>query len=255
MLGGTMPNAINELRVPFGVSSDGSEVRPANARRDERYLCPDCNGDLLLRAGSQRQRHFAHRLLPGECDFWHETEEHLRAKRLIAGCILLRKPVVFIRKCSECGQLGEQPMPTDIVKTSYEYRLPSGYRADVALFDVTGALRAVIEVCATHACEPEKVAGMHVPWAEFDASHLLTAGIRWQPIADCFRPYRCSRCRSARVTAGLGAGLRGSGGSLAHGYVQPNSRPGLYSRGLGRRRAAIPYRCSSERPVATTLID
>lgn len=193
----TLDGRQEELLVPYGMTSDDIEVRPPDALRGMAYACPACRGELILKAGAIVTRHFAHKSPPELCDFWHESEDHLRAKQLIAAAINGRADVWFVRRCSSCGFDFDVRLPAGVARATLEYTLPGGMRADVALLAHDGTVRAVLEVCATHACEPEKVAALgDLPWAEFDASALLVAGLRWRALRDHFRPYRCTRCKA-----------------------------------------------------------
>lgn len=201
---------MKQLRVPYGIDATGGEVRPETCVAATKVVCPDCGGPLLLRSGQQRRAHFAHRVTPqrGGCDFWTETEAHLRAKKLVAAAVEARHQIDLIRRCHECGRDAAQPLQSEIVHAQLEYRLSNGLRADVALFDDAARLRAIIEICASHECEPEKVAALSaVPWAEFDASEILSKAFRWRARSDHLEPFRCDRCRMGKWRLFEGEGL------------------------------------------------
>ncbi len=196
-----------DLEVPFALASDGAEVRPEDATRGATYTCPDCRQPVILRAGPIVRTHFAHKASGVPCDFWFETEAHLRAKQRIAKAVEAHEEVRFVRCCRTCSFEYEQPLPADIARASLEHLLPGGLRADVALLGADGTVRAVLEVFATHECELEKIealAGM--PWAEFSASEILGDGLVWRPRADHFRPFTCMRCRATRARPFVGPG-------------------------------------------------
>lgn len=185
-----------ELAVPFALSEDGMEVRPEAATRGGPYTCPDCKMLLILRAGPERRVHFAHKERAADCQFWTETEAHLRAKQRVAAAINARQAVRFIRTCESCSQEHDQPLPTGIARASLEHVLAGGLRADIALLEDDGVVRAVLEIYATHECEPEKIDGLAgIPWAEFSASEVLENDLRLRPRQDHFRRFVCARCR------------------------------------------------------------
>lgn len=187
-----------ELAVPYGLDPDGAEVRPSDAHRGTAYVCPDsgCGGELIYRSGPLVQPHFAHKVASERCDFWHETEAHLRAKQLVVRLIAAGAPVELVRRCAECDGKVSQQLPRGIAAASLEYLLPSGLRADVALLGPGGAPRAIVEIYPTHAVDAEKAAALaDLPWIELQAEELLEDSGRWRPLQDRFRPTRCSLCR------------------------------------------------------------
>lgn len=195
------------LEVPFALASDGAEVRPDDASRGPAYTCPDCKEPVILRAGSIVRTHFAHKARGAHCDFWTETEAHLRAKQRVAAAIAGREPIRFIRRCTVCSYEHEQPLPPGIARASLEHALPGGLRADVALLAEDGSVRAVLEVFATHECGPEKIDALAgTPWAEFSADEILAGALVWRPRADHFRTFVCGRCRATRSRPFIGAG-------------------------------------------------
>ncbi len=54
----------------FAVDEDGVRTYIDNAEQDNGYYCPLCKGSLIMKMGTDRAHHFAHR--SGlECDSWH----------------------------------------------------------------------------------------------------------------------------------------------------------------------------------------
>jgi len=185
-----------ELRVPFGVDAGGHEVRPENALPMLRYVCPDCRTELVLRRGTKKRTHFAHKAAPGaNCDFLNETEEHYRAKLRLAQALAGGEEVFLIRRCRSCDEETPQRLPSGDAIADTEFVLPSGHRADVALRLTNGNLRAIFEVLHRHPVDDEKaraIAG--TPWAELRADAIL-AGNDWPLVRDHLIPWTCRRCR------------------------------------------------------------
>lgn len=198
-----------DLEVPFALTEDDVEVRPEAAERGAAYRCPDCRTAVVLHAGPILRAHFAHYARPeryDRCDFWTETEAHLRAKWRIAQAINTGRAVRFVRRCQRCGYEHEQPLPPGIARASLEHLLPGGRRADVALLASDGSVRAVIEVFATHECEPGKIEVLTgTPWAEFDATEILGHESVWRARQDNFRTFICTRCRITHPRPFVGA--------------------------------------------------
>lgn len=188
------------LTVPFALDPDGSEVRPDSALPHVRYFCPDCHTDVFLRRPAEKRQHLYHHRLPSLCDFLHETEEHFRTKMRIVELISTGQPVVIQRHCPVCRTPHSQPVPTGLIP-SVEYTLSSGHRADVALLDSAGTVRAVIEVRVTHPVDDEKATALAAtPWIEVVPDSISDLG-PWAPVQDHFRPFRCGACEETRRQA------------------------------------------------------
>lgn len=192
-----------ELKVPYGLDAAGSEVRPGAATRGTAYVCPDPSCDsreLVLKRGAIVQAHFAHKVLPARCDFWEETEAHLRAKQLVASLIATGASVTLVRRCVACAGEVRQALPSGIASASLEYPLSTRLRADVALLGADGEVRAIVEILSTHEVDAAKAMVLaDLPWVELRAERLLSAPTDWRALQDHFRPAHCARCRYAAV--------------------------------------------------------
>ena len=99
-------NEQNQLEVLWALDvQDERLVDPQLAVRGKEYRCPGCRGNLIVRQGNKRRRHFAHKSADaGGC----ETYVHSTAKYLLQQVIQKtqhggRVPVIQ-RSCDECGQ-------------------------------------------------------------------------------------------------------------------------------------------------------
>lgn len=188
-----------ELKVPLALDEQGSEVYPEQAQPGKIYLCASCQGKVYLRRGTRRRAHFVHYSNPEHCDFIYETEAHLRAKWAIKAAVDSGvTPFVFLRSCKGgCGEVVKQHFPTGI-QAVLEYMLPSGHRADVALLNPDGSVRAIIEVLETHAVDEDKRKALQpYYWAEIEAQVILEKQ-EWPLKQDYFIPYICSRCQQVK---------------------------------------------------------
>ncbi|MEM5789820.1 MAG: competence protein CoiA family protein [Syntrophobacteraceae bacterium] len=186
----------DSLKVPFAINEDGQEVRPEAPDKEDNYFCPDCKLELFWRKGEIKRPHFAHKVIPKTCDFLSETEEHYRAKLTLLEAVYSGKPVKFLRVCKQCKkETVEQAFPSHVTKASLEFLLPSGHRADVALFDKAERLLAVIEIMVTHSVDEEKMKALRgIPWAEFTAETILSS-TAWKAERDFFLGCTCLRCK------------------------------------------------------------
>lgn len=196
------------FRIPFARDTDGIEVRPEHATAGS-FTCPDC-GTLVshrrahLREGNPVRAHFAHH--PNiACGFSQgEGELHLRAKHAVMEAVASRRPVTLARRCPACGRETAQRLPEHVVRASLEHRLASGRRADVALFDDSDGLLAVIEILETHAVDELKRADLvGLRWCEIQARDIL-ASDRWALVQDELLPFTCRPCRYTELRAWQG---------------------------------------------------
>ncbi len=203
------PTLTTELKVPYGLDAVGSEVRPDAAIRSMAYMCPSpiCERrELVLKRGPIVQAHFAHKVLPARCDFWEETEAHLRAKQLVAALIETGAQVTLVRHCATCGGEVRQALPSGTASASLEHVLPTGLRADVALLGANGQVRAIVEILSTHEVDAAKAAVLaDLPWVELRAEELLATPREWRMLQDHLRPVHCARCRYAAVRPFIGS--------------------------------------------------
>lgn len=147
---------------------EGRRVMARAAERSGRYTCPDkeCGGEVILRQGTRRIAHFAHR--PGStCQWAEETLGHMQAKLDIAAEYGRRGLTVSI----------EEPVPS-----------PTGdRRADVLIVSPRNpALRYAIEVQDSAIGEAElwrrtrayRAVGVCPVWISLVRNEL------WQPAAE-----------------------------------------------------------------------
>lgn len=84
------------------------------------------------------------------------------------------------------------------VSVTTEQTLSSGHRADVALINSDGSVRAVFEILHTHEVDAEKANAMRdLPWVEVQADDVLK-GNDWRPTKDHFKAVSCATCRQVR---------------------------------------------------------
>lgn len=199
--GATLP----PLEVEWGRGPDGLVVSVAAAEEGVQYVCPSCAVPLVLKAGSVRRKHFAHKVGERACSA--ETVLHKVAKARICQAVADWQagrglaPVV-LRRCEFCGNERGQALPKVVAGAAEEVRLPGGRILDVAFRDGAGQVVAGLEVFVTHEVTPEKSGDLgRLPWAEVRADQVL-AEPRWPLRQDGFRkPCVCEACRDLRRTA------------------------------------------------------
>lgn len=192
--------SVHEVAVPVAFADDGALVRPDQAVPDRAYRCPGCGAPLVLRRGSRRRPHFAHRGGDG-CST--ESTLHRAAKHQLIRVIQEWKgggprPCVS-RPCPTYACEGGvvQDVPDDVTHAEAEVRLAEGVIADVVLFrgDVPAA---AIEILVTHRVGAEKARRLEVPWMELRAADVLERPYWWLAEQDGLQPFECPACLKRR---------------------------------------------------------
>jgi hypothetical protein len=175
---------------------DGTLVRAQDAERDGEYRCPGCGGLVVLRRGTRRRAHFAHR--DESCA--PDSALHRAGKARIVGVIRDWKagvgpPPSIARPCPRFGCEGGvvQDIPGDVTHAKSEVRLPSGLVGDVVLYREAEPA-VVIELLVKSRVSPEKAARFRLPWVELLAAEVLDRPYWWVAVQDGLRPFICPAC-------------------------------------------------------------
>jgi ssDNA-binding Zn-finger/Zn-ribbon topoisomerase 1 len=188
-----------ELLVPYGKRSDGELVHARSADRAVRYICPECDEELVLKAGPYVTHHFAHF---SSHDCVGESALHRTAKNLLAQVIRgygandSGPDVKLTRRCDRCDSLFSHR----VLRSRFDSAIVE-YRIDQFLCDVVALREGVpvlaIEVLATHAVESAKASSLAVPWIEVAAESVLSDPYTWIPKNSHLKPATCPSCRRA----------------------------------------------------------
>lgn len=191
---------------PLGAFIKGTNeyIYPKIASKENKYECPSCHNDLIVKKGSVRVHHFAHRRSDNPCNYYSgpsESDIHKDAKILLKTLLERKTKIIIKRKC--CGDY-VIPLVTDSVKILLEYRFDyNGPKvADVVFIDddsydacVWGKLRNVryiFEICHSHRTEKNN---RPEPWFEINASKLLViANSHDDIVIKCIRRDKCAWC-------------------------------------------------------------
>lgn len=192
------------VAVPVARTESGLLVRPDDAASGQRYRCPGCGADVVLRSGKLRRPHFAHRRGEG-CST--ESTLHRAAKQLVVQVIAEWKARQGPRPCVSrpcpvfsCDGGIVQDIPEDVTHAVAEVRLDRGPVADVVLYrgDIPSA---AIEILVTHAVDPVKAERIAIPWVELRAVELLERPYWWVAAQDGLEPFVCPSCSARRADA------------------------------------------------------
>jgi len=151
---------------------------PKIANKDDQYICPECNKDLVLKQGDKRIHHFAHKNNQ-KCNYYDKPSEsqiHKDAKMLLKKILENEQNIKFIRKCNNncCNEKYKIiPQFSDTSKILLEYKFNFNNNnkiADVAYID-NNELVCSFEIFHTH---KTKENDRPEPWFEIDATELIT---------------------------------------------------------------------------------
>ena len=151
-----------KLLLPFAHDANGNLVHIDNAQRGQKYTCPNCGTELLLKISKipegqkyHRRTHFAHK---GNSDnhcsesflhklFKEQCADYIREK------ISAQEDLFFEWKCEKCDEGHKGNLLKKAVDVVTEYDL-GVCKPDVALLDKAGKVVIVIEVVVAHKPEP-----------------------------------------------------------------------------------------------------
>lgn len=127
-------------------------IKARDADKGGGYTCPVCKQPFVLRKGSQKRPHFAHKVLSPNCT--PETALHHSFKTLLHDKIqkhLEQNLLLRIQwNCSNCKEIHTGNLLKKAVQVRLEHNLGI-CQPDIALLDKNGCMIAVIEVIVTHA--------------------------------------------------------------------------------------------------------
>ena len=161
----------------FGALNKSSEcfTRPAEANKNDEYMCVDCYQDVILRQGPIRRAHFAHHT-NGSCGFFNEPnfeQIHKNAQCLLKNILENSIQVTVVRKC-DCGERTDSftiPEMTETACINLEHRFEhNGLKIADLAYLVMNHIQYIFEIRNTH---ETKEGSRPEPWFEFDAKELI----------------------------------------------------------------------------------
>ena len=155
----------------------GQYVFPSKAEKGKEYTCADCKQAVIIRKGSVRKHHFAHKTV-SNCEYFehpNESQQHKDAKLRLAQRLREKFPIAIFGICPNCSC---SPGGFDTIHHSYEdsdevvveYRDPSGkYVADIAVLN-GGKVKVIYEIKHTHQTTSEV---RPEPWYEITTDDIF----------------------------------------------------------------------------------
>jgi uncharacterized protein YkuJ len=215
--------------LPLGALKCGTKeyVYPKIASKLDKYECPECNRELILRQGNIRIHHFAHLTTIDPCNYYTKPTEsaiHKNAKLLLKQLLETNIGFSIIRKCKCCQKTEVYEIPErDANSNIYiEYRFDyNGLKiADVAFIE-NNEIICLFEIYNTHKTDKEN---RPEPWFEINASALITlvnSNGNDKLTVQCVRDELCDECIEVHKCKGWGMCFVQGGASGIY-YKDPN---------------------------------
>ncbi len=177
-----------KLLLPYAYDSKRELVHIDQAKKGEKYTCPNCDAELLLRIGKipegqkyHKRNHFVHK---GNSDN-HCSESFLhrlfkeKCVEFIRQKIADNENIKFEWHCEKCEEEHSGNLLKKAVKVEPEYDLGI-CKPDIALLDKDGKVVIVVEVVVTHKPEPEAM-------QYYDDNKIACLQIQVDDFPDCDR--------------------------------------------------------------------
>ena len=175
-------------------------THPTQANKQDKFMCIDCEKDVIIRKGKIRIPHFSHCKEDLKCNFYttpNESQIHKNAQFLLKYILENKIELCIYNKCAKCNKTTEYDIPQISESSSIiiEYRFDyNGLKiADVAYIDDNEIL-CIFEIYNTH-----KTLSQNRPeiWFEIDALQIITVFNNYDLQSvnlECIREKICDEC-------------------------------------------------------------
>ena len=173
---------------------------PKIANKKDKYVCPDCNKDVILVKGEILRPHFRHKTSKNPCKYYNnpgESQIHKDAKLLLKNLLESNVPISFSRYCSSCKRCENITPPKQNEKSAIVLEHRFIYNGKTKIADIAHIcgddIIYIYEICHSHKTlsddRPE-------PWVEIDAKSLLLSvnTSHEELIIQCKRNGKCWVC-------------------------------------------------------------
>lgn len=177
-------------------------IHPRIANKIDKYICIECDKDLILCKGKIRNPYFRHKNESiNPCNYYSsptETQIHKEAKMLLKYLLDNKISLSFIRNC-ECCKKEEIIKIAEIthkssIKIEHRFEYNGLKIADVVYIDDEN-IKYIFEICNTNKTKNEN---RPEPWFEIDAMTLINIVNNSENLSSivipCIRIKRCENC-------------------------------------------------------------
>lgn len=230
-----------ELKYTYALDKNENCIGIGNAQKGIEYRCPHCKGEMVVKEGSIKVKHYAHKIRPQNCSY--ETYLHALAKKRIEEWFNSDSALnISFRTKDRCSNFEHCLWNHDDYtsycekKSSRSFNLKNyynvitrektykGFRADLLLSDSENRHEPIfIEILVSHQCEKEKIeSGMRIIEvalsSEYELDDIIRNGIISEDETTMFYNFR----RKDGITRTCGMQL--------NKFVLLESMKGLYKR-------------------------
>jgi hypothetical protein len=199
----------------------GEYVYPKIANKKDKYVCLECNKDVIFCNGEIRVCYFRHKFDINPCSYFdkpNETQIHKNGELLMQKILENKTQVTFSRCCNRCKKNDEYEIPemgeNSVIKLEYRFEYNGPKIADVAYLD-NGEIVAPIEIYNTHKTRSED---RPEPWFEVDAETLIKMANDNSLTClniPCIRNETCDECIEENKTIAIAKELEEKARALA----------------------------------------
>ena len=183
------------------------------ADKSNKYKCPSCDKDIILKKGKIKRSHFAHFKSTNPCNYYNrpnETQIHKDAKMLLKTLLDNKNKITLYKVCHDCRLDGDNTMDCweveysenskAVIEHKFEYNDSIRRSADVALVE-NEKIKCIFEICYKNKTREEN---RPEPWFEMDAETLIknvnsSENIQNGIDIECIRNYKCEYCKTCEI--------------------------------------------------------
>lgn len=155
---------------------------PRDASKANKYICPDCKKDVIVKKGDIRVHHFAHYKDDNPCTYYthpSESQIHKDAKLIFKALFDNNHHINILCKCIQCKinkiktyKKESSESRSQDIKIEYRFDHNNSPKiADIAYLE-NNNLHSIFEIYHTHRTKSEN---RPEPWFEIDATDILNA--------------------------------------------------------------------------------
>jgi hypothetical protein len=186
---------------------------PRIAKKENKYICPECKKDVNFCKGKIKQPYFAHKRSEIHCYYYDKPSEsqiHKDAKFLLHKLLTNKSLINFYNVCSDCKEKVygccelSKDYYIDTIKPIIEYKFEynnSKKSADVALVK-EGNIDYIFEICYKNKTRED---ARPEPWVEIKAENFIrdiNNGFLLDELGilhiECIRDSICNECEEER---------------------------------------------------------
>ena len=156
-------------------------IHPSLANKTDKYVCPNCNEDVMFKKGLIKIPHFAHyKDNDNKCDYYNnpcESQIHKDAKFLLQFLLQNNYNITIYRECINCNNtknfiINNNEVINKEIITEYRFNYQGLKIADVAYIE-NKTLKYIFEIYNKHKTIETIETSRPEPWFEINTTDLL----------------------------------------------------------------------------------